>query len=269
MKTVLVNLCKTEDFKNHKSYKDSIDFLNENKIEFIDFTLGVTSIDQMVESFHKALDCEADLIWVISGGNKCIQTLNLIDWNKVVTSKKEFYGLSDFTHFSTMAVSKGVVCHYGQGLTNIKTYFPKSLDRQFIVDFLTNGQPVCNNANSLTNNQVLKITEQKIVGGHLTIFTLMQSQSQLNLSERFVFIEYHTSTLGESLDDLGYYLDQLLYVLKDNSPQGFILGHTVIRDINGLQIAVEQINQYLAEKIAKTGLPVFFLDHFTNTITFK
>lgn len=113
MKVALVNLCKTEDFTKHKSYNDSISFLNENNIEFLDFASGIETVDEMVESFHKALNSDANLIWVIRGGNKCIQTLNKIDWNKVVNSKKVFYGLSDFTHFSTMVVSKGVTCYYG------------------------------------------------------------------------------------------------------------------------------------------------------------
>lgn len=270
MKVALVNLCKTEDFTKHKSYSDSISFLNENNIEFLDFASGLETIDEMVESFHKALDSDADLIWVIRGGNKCIQTLNKIDWNKVVDSKKVFYGLSDFTHFSTMAVSKGVTCYYGQGLTNIKSYFPNPSERQFIANFLASGTPVSENATTLVNSKSdLNILDEKVIGGHLLIFTLMQSQLKVDLKDRFVFIEYHTGAIGEDLDDLGYYLDQLLYVLKDNLPKGFVLGRTEMRNFDNSQIAIDEINRYSAEKLATTGLPVYYLDHFKNTVTFK
>ncbi len=270
MKVALVNLCKTEDFTKHKSYSDSISFLNENNIEFLDFASGLETIAEMVESFHDALNSDADLIWVIRGGNKCIQTLNKIDWDKVVDSKKVFYGLSDFTHFSVMAISKGVTCYYGQGLTNIKSYFPNPSERQFIVDFLTSGNPVSEHAKPLENSKTsLEVANEKIIGGHLLIFTLMQSQLKMDLKDHFVFIEYHTGAVGEDLDDLGYYIDQLLYVLKDNMPKGFILGRTEMRNVDGSQIAIDEINRYSAEKLATTGLPVYYLDHFKNTVTFK
>lgn len=270
MKIALVNLCKTENFINHKSYQDSISFLIENKIEFLDFASNAETICEMIESFHNALDSDADLIWVIRGGNKCIQTLDKIDWGKVVGSKKVFYGLSDFTHFSTVAVSYGVTCYYGQGLVNIKTYFPDPSERRFIVDFLRSGTPAPENAIALANSITdLNLLNEKIVGGHIVIFTLMQSQLEIRLKDRFVFIEYHTGAVGEVLDDLGYYIDQLLYVLKDNLPNGFILGRTEMHNFDGSQIAIKEINKFSAEKLAATGLPVYYLDHFKNTVTFK
>lgn len=270
MKVALVNLCKTEDFTKHESYNDSISFLRENNIEFLDFASGIETIDDMVNSFHKALGSDAELAWVIRGGNKCIQTLNKIDWDKVVESKKKFYGLSDFTHFSTMAVSKGVTCYYGQGLNKIKSNFPSSSARKFIADFLINGVPVSECAKALKNSETdLDIADEKVIGGHLFIFTLMQSQFKIDLKERFIFIEYHTGAVGEDLDDLGYYIDQLLYILKDNMPKGFILGRTEMRNFDNSQIPISKINKYSAEKLAKTALPVYYLDHFKSTVTFK
>jgi len=78
-----------------------------------------------------------------------------------------------------------------------------------------------------------------------------------------------TGAVGEDLDDLGYYIDQLLYVLKDNMPKGFILGRTEMRNFDSSQIAIDEINRYSAEKLSATGLPVYYLDHFKNTVTFK
>lgn len=270
MKIALTNLCETEDFAKHKTYVDSISFLNENNIEYINFASGADTINSMVEKFSQALDSDAKLIWVVCGGNKCIQTLDKLDWDKIVASGKKFYGLSDFTHFSTMAVSEGVKCYYGQGLTNIKEYFPLAPERQFIVDLLKTGVPTSKNAQPLAHSiSDLNVSKEKIVGGHLLIFALMQGQLKIDLKNRYVFMEYHTEALGESLDDLGYYIDQLLYVLKGNMPKGFILGRTEMKNIDGSQMAIEDINGYCVEKLSEYNLPVFYLDHFKNTVTFS
>ncbi|MFH1170618.1 MAG: LD-carboxypeptidase [Candidatus Vogelbacteria bacterium] len=270
MKVALVNLCKTENFAKQGSFGDSISFLDENNIEYLDFTSGADTIEVMSEKFNQALASAAELIWVVRGGNKCIQTLDKLDWNKIVSSGKKFYGLSDFTHFSTVAVSKGVTCFYGQGLSHIKDYFPTALERQFIVDLLKTGVPVLEKATPLANVTLdVDISKEKIIGGHLLIFTLMQSQLKIDLKNRFIFMEYHTGALGENLDDLGYYIDQLLYVLKDNMPKGFILGRTEMNNIDGSEILIEDINKYCAEKLIKVGLPVYYLDHYKNVVTFN
>jgi muramoyltetrapeptide carboxypeptidase LdcA involved in peptidoglycan recycling len=112
--------------------------LNENKIEYLDFASGAEKIDGMVEKFNQSILSDAEIVWIIRGGNKCIQTLDKLDWDNIVKSGKPFYGLSDFTHFSTMAVSKGITCFYGQGLTRIKQYFPTENDRKFIADLSKN-----------------------------------------------------------------------------------------------------------------------------------
>jgi muramoyltetrapeptide carboxypeptidase LdcA involved in peptidoglycan recycling len=165
MKIALTNLCDTEDFAKHKNYQDSIDFLEEENIEYLDFCTGEGTIEGMVTKFHQSLDSDADLIWVIRGGLSCIKALDKIDWKKVVLSKKKFYGLSDFTHFSAKAVSLGLTCYYGQGLAKIKQYFPTIDNRKFIVNFLKTGNPNSNKAKSLSSTiEDLDIDKTKIVG---------------------------------------------------------------------------------------------------------
>jgi muramoyltetrapeptide carboxypeptidase LdcA involved in peptidoglycan recycling len=272
MKIALVNLCKIEDFAVHKSYTDSISFLKENNINYLDFASGAPTLQGMVEKFNEALDSDAELLWFIRGGNKCIQTLDLLDWDKVKESGKKFYGLSDFTHFAVKAKSIGLTCYYGQGLTSIKDYFPTEQDRKFIVDFLQTGVPVAAEVTSLNQGlgtSSLNLSEVNVVGGHLFIFTLMQSQLQINLKDSYVFIEYHTGLMGEKLDDLGYYIDQLLYVLKDNLPLGFILGRTEMVNPDGTRVNIDEINKYCADKLARINIPVYYIDHFTNTFTFR
>lgn len=270
MKIALTNLCKEEDFAKLSSLDESISFLNENKIEYLDFASGAETVDVMAEKFNQSLKTDAGIVWIIRGGNKCIQTLDKLDWEEVIKSGKRFYGLSDFTHFSTMAVSKGITCFYGQGLTRIKSYFPKEEDRKFIADLLETGIPISEKAKALAfANDNLDVSKEKIIGGHLLIFTLMQSQLKIDVKNRYIFIEYHTGAVGEDLDDFGYYLEQLLYVLKNNLPKGFIFGRTEMRNMDGSQIPIGEINKYSVEKLSKYNLPIYYLDHFKNTITFS
>jgi muramoyltetrapeptide carboxypeptidase LdcA involved in peptidoglycan recycling len=270
MKIALTNLCKTTDFSKDKNYHDSISFLNEESIEFIDYASGVDTVETMVEKFNKALDSDAEIIWVIRGGVTCIRTTPYLDWDKIVNSGKRFYGLSDFTHFTTIAISKGVTCYYGQGLTHIKEYYPTAADQKFIVQLLTTGKPSADKASVLGNADMdLELNSVKVIGGHLVIFTLMQSQLKINLKDRFVFFEYHSGGVGEDLDELGYYIDQMLYVIRDNMPKGFILGRTIMHNTDGSEIPLEEINRYCVEKLLKYNLPIYYIDHFRNTITFS
>ena len=270
MKIALTNLCKMEDFAKFSSLDESMSFLKENGIEYLDFASGADDIEGMVDLFHQALASDADLVWVIRGGVSCVQTLDKLNWEEIVASNKCFYGLSDFTHFSTMAVSKGVTCYYGQGLTYIKKFFPEVRDRQFIVDLLKTGVPVSEPAKALAfTTQDLDVSNERIIGGHLLIFTLMQALLQADLKDRYLFIEYHTGGVGESLQDLGYYLDQLLYVVRDNMPKGFVLGRTMMQNLDGSEISLDEINRYCVEKLSSSQLPVYFLNHFENTVTFS
>ncbi|PIZ55927.1 hypothetical protein COY23_03830 [bacterium (Candidatus Torokbacteria) CG_4_10_14_0_2_um_filter_35_8] len=270
MKIALVNLCKAEDFAQHKYYSDSMSYLREEGINYVDFASKTDTVDLMVEKFHQALDSDAKVIWVIRGGLSCIRTLDKIDWDKVSKSNKKFYGLSDFTHFSTMAVSKGLICFYGQGLTKIKQYFPTKNHRKFITNLLKTGKPFSREAKSIFLSQSgLNISDVKVIGGHLLIFSFMQGQLKIPLNNRYVFIEYHHSATGEGLNELGYYLDQLLFLLKDNMPKGFILGRTELKDYNNTLIQIGEINKFYVEKLSKYKLPVYYLDHFENTITFS
>lgn len=270
MKIALTNLCKTEDFAKTKYYQEALGFLKEENIDFIDFASGATTIERMVENFNQALDSDADLIWVIRGGLNCIQTLDKINWKKVVKSKKEFYGLSDFTHFSTMAVAKGVTCHYGQSLGKIKIYYPQKKDRKFIIDFLKNKKIAKQQAKPLyLAKKPLDCTKIKIIGGHLSIFTFMQSQLKINLKNRYLYLEYHSGAQGESIEDLLYFIDQLLYLIKKNLPRGFVLGNTSLKNMDGSRISIKKINKALIEKLKNYRLPIYYLDHFKNIIKFS
>ncbi|MCX6823095.1 MAG: LD-carboxypeptidase [candidate division SR1 bacterium] len=269
MKIAITNLCSIGDFAKHRNYQDSMNFLKEENIEYIDFCSGEATIEGMVKKFNQSLDSDADLIWVISGGLSCIKTLDKIDREKVVSSNKKFYGLSDFTHFSTRAVSLGLTCYYGQGLAKIKQYFPTIDDRKFIVNFLKTGNPNSSKAKSFsTSIEDLNIDKTRIVGGHMLLFTFIQSQVNIDLKDRHLFLEYHSSAIGEDLEELEYYLDQVLYIIKNNLPKGFILGRSELKNLDETEINIDEINNFLVSKLSTYNLPIYYIDHFNNVITF-
>lgn len=270
MKIALVDLCKAEDFAQSRSYQDSMSFLADEKIEYLDFASGANDLSSKVDLFHKALESEASLIWFVRGGHTCVSTLNAIDWDKVAKSNKQFYGLSDFTHFSTVAVSKGMTCLYGQGLNYIKEFYAEEADRQFIAHLLKTSEPVCVNPMPLTAGSApIEIIKEKIIGGYLPAFNLLQNKLQINLADRYVFIEYHSSAIGETLTDLGFLLNQLMYVMDDNRPKGIILGHIELTKEDRTQISTEEINSFCVSRFSEWNLPVYFIDHFKNTLKFS
>ncbi len=269
MKIALTNLCKTEDFAKHVSYQEALNFLDEEGVEYLDFCSGDSDLDNLVSRFNESLSSEVDIIWVVCGGWSCLKALDKIDWKKVVESNKKFYGLSDFTHFSSKAVSLGVKCYYGQGLTYIKQFFPTTDSRKFIVNFLKTGFPSANLAKSLlVNSKELDVNREKIVGGHMLIFAFMQNQININLKERYIFLEYHHGANGVELKELEYYLNQVLYTINNNFPKGFILGRSLLKNLDGTELRIEEINDFLVSKLLRYRLPIYYIDHFNNIVTF-
>ncbi len=269
MKIALVDLCQESDFKKHRSYKDSIDFLVEEKIDYLDFATGADNLDGKVTLFNDALNSDADLVWFIRGGSDCLRVLNKIDWDKVVGSNKIFYGLSDFTHFAAIAVTKGVTCYYGQGLAYVKDFLPERAGRQFIVDFLKENKPTCERLKVLDaagTTEVPNVFEVNVIGGYLPGFILLQNGLKTHLQDKYVFIEYHSGALGETLDDLGYILSQFMYVINQNTPKGIIVGHIELNNLDQTQIATDAINSYCVGRFSELKIPVFFVDHFKSTI---
>lgn len=270
MKLALTNLCDPEDFTKHEYYQDSIGFLREAGLDYLDFFSERNNVSSMVEGFNQALYSDAELIWVIRGGLSCLLTLDEIDRTQVVSSKKKFYGLSDFTHYSTKAASLWVTCYYWPVLAKIKQYFSTVESRQFIVDFLKTGTPNPCDAMPLHKDaRKLDLSSVKIVWGHMLIFAFMQNKLDLDLTDRYLFLEYHHSDAGKRRSDLEFYVNQILYVIKNNLPRGFILGKSKIKNIDGSEMSVAEVNNFFVSKLSSCDLPIYYIDHYNNIITFS
>ncbi|MCW1891690.1 MAG: LD-carboxypeptidase [Candidatus Uhrbacteria bacterium] len=240
--------------------------------EYIDFASGAKSMKQKIEGFHEALKSDADLVWFVRGGYSCIQALPLINWNLVQESKKSFYGLSDFTHFAWMAISRGVPVFYGQSLTSFGKYFPLAADREFLFSFLRTGRLSPLFLNPLTPSSAsIDLSLTPMIGGHATLTLLMLLQYPIDLHDRFLFLEYHPGGVGEGMRDIGYYLENLIQALQrtNNLPKGFVFGQSMLPQPDGSMIPWREINVFCAERVSHLNLPVYEVDHFKHVIPFQ
>ncbi len=269
MKIALVNLCKIQDFSKTKYFQDSFEFLKENNIDFVDYVSGKETENDLLNGFHEAVNnVEVELVWFIQGGSDLIKFLDKINWDLVKKTSKEYFGLSDFTHFAFKAVGAGKTCYYGPGLKQIKSYLPTNEQRQFVVDFLKNKQISPYDTKLLQGEGDMNIENKKIIGGHSFITAIMLPTTTIDLQARFLFFEHHYIP-GEGLVDAAYFLDAVRLYISHNRPQGIILGHSLLFDENNSPIDIELINKYLAEHIIDMGLPVYYIDHFKTIIKFS
>jgi len=268
MKIALVNLCKIEDFSKTKYYQKSLEFLQENNIDFVDYFSGRETAPELLSGFHDALrDDTIELVWFIQGGSELINFLEKIDWKLVERSNKEYLGLSDFTHFVFRAIKLGKTCYYGQGLQNIKDYLPDPENRKFIVDFLNEKKLPSYNTKLLHSNELINLENEKIIGGHSFISAIMLPETKIDLSERFLFFEHHYVP-GERLQDIKYFLDVIKFNVHNNMPKGFILGHSMLFDQENQLIESNFINKFFLENLLDLKIPIYYIDHFKTIVKF-
>jgi len=268
MKIALVNFAEYKKFNGTDSFKKDLEFLVENKIDYVDYCFNYDKKSDLLAGFNKALaNPEIDLIWFVCGGNKTIKFLDNVNWNAVKKAGKIYAGASDFTHFSFKAVQNGQTCYYGTSLQEIKKYHPMAKSRKYLVDFLQTGKIEKYNHINLYKT-VNNLDNEKIVGGHSFLTTFMLSETKIGLKDRFLLIEHHYIP-GESLEDLEYFIDQLKRVLKGNLPKGFILGHSMLFTKNKKFVNVNIINKKLMECLKEYGLPIAYIDHFKQIIRFS
>jgi len=260
MKIALVNLTKLKDYAARSSYVADMQFLKDGNIDYVDYCSGRGEFDDLLAGFHEAVaNPEIDLIWFVSGGTTLIKYLDSINWDLVTKTKKKYLGISDFTHFSYKAINLGCECYYGAGLADVTFYFPEENQRKHIVDFLKTG--------NVAPSESVPFSEST-VGGHTFITTFMLNQEPMDLSDKILFLEYH-NVPGEDFVDMEYYFDQLFYVIKNNLPKAFILGHSLMTNEQGELIDYKKINEFLKPKFQHFGKEVYEVDHFQQIIKFS
>ncbi|RKW25034.1 hypothetical protein D8B46_00370 [Candidatus Gracilibacteria bacterium] len=267
MKIGLISLSDNGNFLNHDSYKEGLNFLDENNINYEDFIIESDKKEKILENFYKIIELDVDLVWFVTGGNKLINILGFLDWEKIKKSGKKFIGFSDFTHFAYVANLYGIECYYGPGLKNILKFYPSIENREFLCSFLKNGELKEINYKILFGNIESSksfFEKKQIIGGHLNIFIFLHSFYKVSLKNKFLFLEFHPSSFGENKENLEYYLEQLVFILeKTELPKGFILGHSILEGTDE-----NKINKIFLKKLKNFNLPIIYVNHFYNIIKF-
>jgi muramoyltetrapeptide carboxypeptidase LdcA involved in peptidoglycan recycling len=275
MKIAFVDLCGEGDIQERNGdeyWRKPLELLHAERLDVADYASGLKTMKEKVDAFHVALRSDAELISFARGGYSCVEALPLIDWNMVKNSEKTFQGLSDFTHFSWMATLNGIKSFYGQAVAKLEKHFPTAENREFLFSFLKTGKISPLIANSLDSNLSKKdFSNERIIGGHLIITLLMLLRHPMDLSNRYLFLEYHPGGLNEELRDVGYYLEHLIQALQTtgNIPKGFIFGHSTLPSSTGIEVGWQEINHFCAERVSRLGIPIYEVDHFRTIIPFS
>ena len=267
MKIWLISLSDNWNFLNHNSYKEWLNFLDENNINYEDFIIESDKKEKILENFYKIIELDVDLIWFVTWWNKLINILWFLDWEKIKKSWKKFIGFSDFTHFAYVANLYGIECYYWPWLKNILKFYPSIENREFLCSFLKNWELKEINYKMLfwnIENSKSFFEKKQIIWWHLNIFIFLHSFYKVSLKNKFLFLEFHPSSFWENKENLEYYLEQLVFILeKTELPKGFILWHSILEwtDEN-------KINKIFLKKLKNFNLPIIYVNHFYNIIKF-
>ncbi len=266
----LVNIAEYSDISNWSSYKKDFEFLNKYSIPFKDFASGRLTPGSLIDGFYEAVeDPEVSIIWFTNGGNRFIESLDNLDWDKIKKNNKVFIGLSDFTHFSILANQNNIRTYYGLALKKISEFYSNS-EQQKIASALIHLIDNCNDS-SFDGGLIHRSTISAITGGNLCVSIFMIGSFNIDIRNKTLFIEHHYIP-GESIDDLIYFIHQLsiLLIKSKNIPKNFLLGHSMlfenqeIIDFSLINRSIERVlKKYFVDTEVKT------IDHFKYIIEMK
>lgn len=273
MKVALVNLAKLEDISESEYQEMTIRFMKDYGIEYLDFYSGRSTLDELVDGFHQALKSDAELIWFCRGGVKTIKALEKIDWKIFAESKKMFMGSSDPTHIAWKAHQYGLDFFYGPNAQKIYKYFPSQKDHEFVVKFIKTGEILNPPIERIFDSSGINIDLQndKITGGHTFITSYMAHMiDKMHIEDKVLFLEHHNS-MGEGLDELLYYFDQLKLLMKNISglPKAILLGHSFLFNQDGKPIDWRDINKSIIEEYKELEIDIFQIDSVNAIIPFR
>lgn len=109
------------------------------------------------------------------------------------------------------------------------------------------------------------MSNESILGGHIIIFAFMMSQNKIDLKDSILFLEHHYIP-GEHFEDLEFWLDQIKYIIENNQPKAFLLGHSMLFDEQTNLIDYKEINKFLTEKLKQYNKPIYEIDHFKHLV---
>lgn len=169
---------------------------------------------QRVEDLQKALDDPSiKAIWAARGGYGAVRIVDDLDFTKFMENPKWIIGYSDITVLHNKIHDLGIQTIHGQMPLTLDLKDPVQKESIATLHRSLFGKKLAYKLKSSTYNKTGESTGQ-IVGGNLSIvYSMLASNSDLNMSGKVLFIEdvgealYHIDRMVISLERAGYFKD--------------------------------------------------------------
>ncbi len=210
--------------------------------------------EQRLEDLQKALDDPSiKAIWAARGGYGAVRIIDDLDFSLFFENPKWIIGYSDITVLHNKIHDLGFQTIHGQMPLTLDLDDP--LQRESIVTLYSAlfGKKLSYKFNSSKNNRVGENTGQ-VVGGNLSIvYSMLESNSSLNMNEKILFIE----DVGEVL----YHIDRMMISLKRagyfKNCNGLIVGNFKLKKNEGNKFG-KTLEEIILEAVEGTDFPVIF-----------
>lgn len=143
---------------------------------------------QKADAFHDLLtNHEIKAIWAASGGNRCSQMLDYVDWHIVKQNPKILIGFSDFTNLLNAIYKKtGLSGFYAPTLLRLNTQDIAYTD--FLLEIMKGKEFFY----PMKDAQIINkgVAEGRLIGGTLMVYqTLLGTEYQADTAGNILFLE--------------------------------------------------------------------------------
>ncbi len=209
---------------------------------------------QRIEDMQKALDDPSiKAIWASRGGYGAVRIVDDLDFSKFYEHPKWIIGYSDITVFHNKLHDLGFESIHGQMPLTLHLDDPIQKKSILSLHDALFGKKLNYKLSSSKSNRLGESTGQ-VVGGNLSlVYSMLQSNTSLNMRGKVLFIE----DVGEAL----YHIDRMMISLKragyfDNC-KGLIVGNFRLKKNEGNKFG-KTLEEIVLEAVEGTDFPVVF-----------
>ena len=210
--------------------------------------------EQRLEDMQKALDDPSiKAIWASRGGYGAVRIVDDLDFSKFYEYPKWIIGYSDITVFHNKLHDLGFQTIHGQMPLTLHLEDPVQKKSILSLHDALFGKKLNYKLTSSKKNRLGESTGQ-VVGGNLSIvYSMLQSNTTLNMSGKVLFIE----DVGEAL----YHIDRMMISLKRagyfKNCKGLIVGNFRLKKNEGNKFG-KTLEEIVLEAVEGTDFPVVF-----------
>lgn len=210
--------------------------------------------EQRIEDLQKALDDPSiKAIWTARGGYGAVRVVDHLDFTQFFEHPKWIIGYSDITVFHNKLHDLGYQTIHGQMPLTLHLEDPIQKESIVTLHNALFGKKLNYKLDSSKNNKNGESTGQ-LVGGNLSIvYSMLESNSSLNMKGKVLFIE----DVGEAL----YHIDRMMISLKRagyfKGCKGLIVGDFRLKKNEGNKFG-KTLEEIVLESVEGTDFPVIF-----------